>query len=192
VRKRDAATRTPRQMRHGPRGGTSTPNFVAVASLCVMGLGSVIFFHPTALAMHEVDHRFTVEGLVCGPEGRPVPDTQVIAKDVRVSVHATGYTDSRGRYKATLHLHNDNRGDPIVVTALDQEQRVTVQFDPKDVRTERQLTVNFGSGCEASAGGPEWMYYGAGIGLAAVAAFAGARLIRNRRRSRRGGKGQRK
>ncbi|MBI4400702.1 MAG: carboxypeptidase regulatory-like domain-containing protein [Nitrospirae bacterium] len=179
-------------MRHGQRGGASAISFVKALSFGIAGLWSLAYFTPTALAMHEVDHRFTVEGHVCGADGQPVPDTQVIAKDVRVSVNATGYTNSRGYYKATLHLHNDNRGDPIVVTALNQEQRVTAQFDAKDVHTERHVTVNFGSGCDASAGGPDWIYYGAGIGLAAVAAFAGVRLIRNRQRSRKRGKGQRK
>lgn len=190
--KREAATRTPRHMRHGPRGGTSAIHFVASLSLVATGLGSFLFIPPAALAMHEVDHRFTVEGHVCGPDGRPVPDHKVIAKDTKVSVFATAFADGSGYYKATLHLHNENRGDPIVVTALDQEKRGTALFDPNDVHTERLVTVNFGSGCEASAGGPEWMYYGAGIGLAAVAAFAGARLIRKRQRSRRRGKGQRK
>jgi len=142
--------------------------------------------------MHEVDHRFTVAGHVCGPDGQPVPDIKVIAKDVRVSAHAIGYTDNRGYYKATLHLHNENGGDPILVIALDQEQRVTAQFDSKDARTERHITVNFGSGCESAAEGADWIYYGAGIGLAAVAALAGVRLIRNRHRSQKRGKERRK
>lgn len=166
---------------------------IGPAAMLLFGsAGIVIFFASTVIAMHAVDHRFTVEGYVCGADGQPVPDTQVIAKDARVFINATGYTDSSGYYKATLHLHNDNRGDPIVVTALDQEQRVTAQFDTKDFHTERRVTVNFGSGCAASAGGPNWIYYSAGIGLAAVAAFAGIRLIRSRQRSRKRGKGQRK
>lgn len=179
-------------MRQGPGGGTRAIHFVALLSLVVTWLVSIASFPPTALAMHEVDHRFTVAGHVCGPDGQPVPDTKVIAKDVRVSVYAIGYTDSRGFYKATLHLHNENRSDPILVITLDQEKRVTAQFDTKDVRTERQITVNFGSGCEAAAGGAHWIYYGTGIGLAAVAALAGVRLIRNRQRSQKRGKGPRK
>jgi len=173
-------------------GGTRAVYFVALLSLVVTWLVLGASSPPTAVAMHEVDHRFTVAGHVCGPEGQPVPDIKVIAKDVRVSVHAIGYTDSRGYYKATLHLHNENGGDPILVIALDQEKRVTAQFDSKDAHTERHITVNFGSGCESAAGGADWIYYGAGIGLAAVAALAGVRLIRNRHRSQKRGKGLRK
>ncbi|MEW6542511.1 MAG: carboxypeptidase-like regulatory domain-containing protein [Nitrospirota bacterium] len=144
-------------------------------------------------ATHEVDHRFTVEGFVCGSDGKPVAETQVIVKDTRASVGVSVYTDSRGYYKATLHLHNDNRGDPILVSALQQEQRVTAQFDPKDVETERLVKVTIGSGCEtAGEESSPWVYYGAGIGIAAVAALAGARFFRKRQRSQGQGKRQRK
>lgn len=143
--------------------------------------------------MHQVDHRFTVEGYVCGPEGQPAPDVEVFAKDTRASIGASGYTDRGGYYKATLHLHTDNRGDPIVVTARGEDKRIIAQFDAKDVSTERRVTVNFGSGCETSAEGtPAWVLYGAGAGLVAVAVFAGASFIRKQRRSRKQGKRPRK
>src|SRR5687767_12035299 len=101
--------------------------------------------------MHEIDHRFIVEGHVCGADGKPVPDTKVIVRDPRVTGGVAEFTDSRGHYKATLHLHNENRGDTILVEALDQEQKGTAQFDAKDVKTERKITVNFGTGCATSA-----------------------------------------
>jgi MYXO-CTERM domain-containing protein len=162
----------------------------------VLGAAWVVVFASApsvAVAMHEVDHRFTVEGHVCKADGTPAAEAQVVVKDTRVSVGTTVFADAGGHYKATLHLHNDNRGDPILVTALEQEKKVTALFDVKDVKTERQVTVNIGSGCEASAGGPPpWVYYGAGVGLAAVAVVAGARLIKKRQRSQQRGKGHRK
>src|SRR2546429_4392522 len=165
-------------MRQGPGGGTRAIYFVALLSLVVTWLVLGASSPPPAVAMHEVDLRFAVAEHVCGPDGQPVPDIKVIAKDVRVSVHAIGYTDNRGYYKATLHLHNENGGDPILVIALDQEKRVTAQFDSKDARTERHITVNFGSGCESAAEGADWIYYGAGIGLAAASARGGPRMNR--------------
>jgi len=144
-------------------------------------------------AMHETDHRFTVEGYVCGPDGQPMKDQAVSVKDARVDVRASAVTDDQGYYKATLHLHNDNRGDPIVVTAQDQEKKATALFDVKDVKTERKVTVNFGAGCEASVGGPRpWVYYTAAIGLAMVVAFAGAQFVKARRKPQKRGKRQRK
>lgn len=159
-------------------------------------LGSLLAGFPAAMAMHETDHRFTVEGSVCGADGEPVFGVEVLAKDARISVLSTTLTDERGYYKVTLHLHNDNKGDPIVVYVKDkagtvqQEQQITAQFDPKDVKTERKTTVNFGSGCESLAEGPPpWIYYGAGLAVLAGGAWAGARLLRGRKRQAKGGRG---
>ena len=180
-------------MGHGRAGGPGAIGWRLALSLAGAVLGSGGSFPGVAVAMHEADHRFAVEGHVCGPDGQPVADAQVFVKDQRdqrVS-GTTVYTDRRGRYKAVLHLHNDNRGDPILVTAGDKEQRITAQFDAKDHETERKAVVHFGAGCE-SAGGPEPWMYGVGIGVLAVAVFAGARLMRRQRRSQVRGKGQRK
>ncbi|MBI5775921.1 MAG: carboxypeptidase regulatory-like domain-containing protein [Nitrospirae bacterium] len=168
----------------------------AVLGLSTVGLGSLLAGFPVAMAMHETDHRFTVEGSVCGADGEPVSGIEVLAKDARISVLSTTLTDDRGYYKVTLHLHNDNKGDPIVVYVkgkegkVQQEQQVTAQFDPKDVQTERKTTVNFGSGCESLAEGPPpWIYYGAGLAVLAGGAWAGAKLLRSRKRPGKGGRG---
>ena len=168
----------------------------AVAGWVTVWLGSLLAGFPAAMAMHETDHRFTVEGSVCGADGEPVSGVEVLAKDARISVLSTTLTDDRGYYKVTLHLHNDNKGDPIVVYVKDkegkvqQEQQVTAQFDPKDVHTERKTTVNFGSGCESLAGGPPpWIYYGAGLAVLAGGAWAGAKLLRGRKRQAKSGRG---
>ncbi len=148
-----------------------------------------------AWATHEADHRFTVEGFVCGSGGRPNPNVEVVVKDTRVSIGATVLTDEDGYYKAVLHLHNDNLGDPVLVIAGSEEQRIKVQFDPKDLETERRVQVNFGSGCEKTIGGPpRWVYYASGMGVAAAVVFAGLKWFRKRRRQvgRRDKKSQRK
>ncbi len=171
-------------MEHGSSGATRAIWKLAVRGFGLSVLASSSFLSPPALAMHEVDHRFSVEGYVCGPDGRATPDVQVIVKDARVSEGASAYTDSRGYYKATLHLHNENQGDAILVKALNEEQRVTAQFDPKDARTERIVTVNFGTECDKAAAEEErWLYYGAGIGLAAVIMIAGAAWFKRQRPS---------
>ncbi len=147
----------------------------------------------TVWATHEADHRFTVEGFVCGSGGKPSPDVEVVVKDTRVSIGATVSTDEDGYYKAILHLHNDNLGDPVLVIAGNEQQRIKVQFDPKDLETERKVQVNFGSGCEKTIGKPpRWVYYGSGVGVAAAVVFAGLTWLRKRRQrvGRRDKKGQ--
>lgn len=143
--------------------------------------------------MHEVDHRFTIEGHVCGVDGRPVPEAKVTVKDTRVSIGTAVFTDAHGYYKAVLHLHNDNRGDPILVAALEEEQKVTAQFDPADVKSERQVTVNIGAGCAVQREEySRWLYYGVGLGLAVAVVAASVGLVKNRRRAQKRGRGQRK
>ncbi len=149
---------------------------------------------PAAQAEHEVDHRFVVDGYVCGGDGKAVANQEVMVKDTRIPLGKTTYTDSDGFYSITLHLHNDNQGDPILVAAGDREQRLTAKFDAKDMKAERKMTVNFGAGCEgAHSASGQWIYYSVGLGLAGVAAFAGVRrMIRKQRRPAKRGKSQRK
>jgi hypothetical protein len=173
-------------MENGHRVATGT---VHRAGIAVAGLGVVLLLPAAVMATHEADHRFAVEGVVCGPDGRPRANVKVTARDTRADVMASAMTDDDGYYKTTLHLHNDNLGDPIAVFALDDEKRVTAQFDPKDVHTERKAVVHFGTGCGQSARGTSrWIYVGAGVGVVAVALFAGARFARSRRRARKRGK----
>jgi hypothetical protein len=155
--------------------------------------GEMVTILPPAHAEHEVDHRFIVEGYVCGGDGQSMANQEVMVKDTRIPLGKTTYTDSDGYYSITLHLHNDNQGDPILVSAGDREQRLTAKFDAKDMKVERKMIVNFGSGCVGThPGSMQWIYYGVGLGLAGVAVFAGARMIRKQRRPVRRGKSQRK
>ena len=160
-----------------------------ILGLAMVWLVSWLAGFPVAMAEHETDHRFTVEGSACGVDGAPVSGVEVVVKDARISVLRTTLTDDRGYYKVTLHLHNENKGDPIVVYLKDkegkvqQEQQITAQFDPKDVHTERKTTVNFGSGCAVlSDEPPSWVYYGAGLAVLSGGVWAGARLLRSRKR----------
>ncbi|WP_447977739.1 carboxypeptidase-like regulatory domain-containing protein [Candidatus Nitrospira bockiana] len=169
--------------------GLSSPTIRWLAVL-ILGCGGLA--EQMVFAEHEVDHRFTVEGYVCGSDSQPISGVEVMVKDTRTSNGKIGYTDSDGYYSISLHLHNDNQGDPIVVTAGDREQRLTAKFDPKDLKTERKVAVTFGSGCDQRRGPSRWVYYGVGVGLAGAAAIAGTKLIRKRRRPGKRGKGQRK
>ncbi len=189
----DAATQTPNEWKHG-HSSVRFKAFARIAlALSASWISGITYPAWVAEAMHEVDHRFTVEGYVCGVDGRPVPETKVIVKDTRVSIGTAVFTDSHGYYKAVLHLHNDNRGDPILVAALEEQQKVTAQFDPADVKSERQVTVNIGVGCAVQQEeSSRWVYYGAGIGLAAVVVAAGVGFVKNRQRVQKRGRGQRK
>ena len=98
-------------------------------------------------ATHEADHRFTVEGFVCGADGKSSANIDVLVKDTRISYGQIVKTDGEGYYKAAFHLHNDNLGDSLLIEAKGQQQEQKVSFDPKDLEAERGIQVNFGTGC---------------------------------------------
>lgn len=148
-----------------------------LAIALVGGLPSVVS------ATHEADHRFTVEGVVCGADGTSSANVDVLVKDTRISYGQVVKTDDNGYYKAAFHLHNDNLGDPLLIEANGEQQQRKVSFDPKDLESERIIQVNFGTGCVRDKSSASlWLYIGSGAMAAAVGGFIGVKLIRSRRK----------
>ncbi|THJ22784.1 MAG: hypothetical protein CAF45_009220 [Nitrospira sp. CG24E] len=149
-----------------------------VLAIAVLGgLPSVVF------ATHEADHRFTVEGFVCGADGKSSANIDVLVKDTRISYGQVVKTDGDGYYKAAFHLHNDNLGDPLLIEANGEQQQQKVSFDPKDLEAERIIQVNFGTGCARDKGSDSlWLYVGSGALAIAVGGFVGVRVIRSWRK----------
>ena len=140
-------------------------------------------FPSVVFATHEADHRFTVEGFVCGADGKGNPNIDVLVKDTKISYGQIVKTDGDGYYKAAFHLHNDNLGDPLLIEANGQQQQQKVSFDPKDLEAERIIQVNFGTGCiEDRRNTPLWVYLGLGAVVATVGGFVGLKLIRSSRK----------
>lgn len=145
-----------------------------------------------ASATHEADHRFTVEGFVCGAEGKSSANIDVLVKDTRISYGQVVKTDGEGYYKAAFHLHNDNLNDPLLIEVNGERQERKVSFDPKDLETERIIQVNFGTGCVQTKGSDWlWLYLGSGAMAVAVGGFIGVKLIRTfRKQEQKRGKSQ--
>jgi len=150
-----------------------------------LAAGAVLLATPSSWvwATHEADHRFTVEGFVCGSDGSGVSDTDVLVKDTKISYGQVVKTDGDGYYKATFHLHNDNLGDPLLVEAKGEQQQLKVVFDPKDLEGERKIQVNFGSGCAHEPGRPPtWVFVVMGAAAVAIGGFVGRTLFRSWRK----------
>ncbi len=126
-----------------------------------------------------------VEGYVCGPAGSAVSNVDVLVKDTKISYGQVVRTDGDGYYRATFHLHNDNLGDPLLVEARGEQQNLKVEFDPKDLESERKVRVNFGAGCDVS-GPPAWLWWGGGAIVVAIGSAIGIKLVRSQRRQERG------
>ncbi|MEK6632919.1 MAG: carboxypeptidase-like regulatory domain-containing protein [Nitrospirota bacterium] len=162
-----------------------------MAGICAfVAVPAILYAH------HAADHRFTVEGFVCSADGKPSANTEVLIKDTRVSYGQTVTTDDGGYYKALFHLHNENLGDPLLVEVKGEQQHHKVQFDPKDLETEREIRVNFGSGCVRDRSGPPaWLWVVLGVVGGLVTLLVGVKVVRSQRKQdgRRGkGQGKRK
>ncbi len=185
-------TNTARSKRMRGRNGISRK--AAWHAVGVWGLIGALLVPSVLYASHAADHRFTVEGFVCGKDGRPGTKVEVLVKDARITVGQTVETDGDGYYKVTLHLHNDNVGDPLLVEAGGEQKNYKIQFDPNDLETERKLRVDFGSGCERDLGPPQWLLYGLGIAAVAIVGWIGLKISRKREREeqrRKKGQGKR-
>ena len=169
--------------------------FVSLTGLLTLGIGAPWM----AFAMHETDHRFTVSGYVYDKQGKPVKDARVHVRDLRDQKveGITTYTDGAGYYKAVLHLHNDNAGDPVQVTAIEEklglEEAKTVRaaYSATDLTTERQATVDIGPVPEGRGRAADnlWRYIIVGaVIVGAIAAMVWRRQQKLRSRAKRRGK----
>ncbi|MDH4152304.1 MAG: hypothetical protein OEV01_00815 [Nitrospira sp.] len=119
-----------------------------------------------------------VEGYVCGEGGVGVSSADVLVKDTRISYGQVVKTDGDGYYKAMFHLHNDNLGDPLLIEARGEQKNLKVEFDPKDLESDRKVRVDFGVGCSAG-NSSSWIWWGSGAAVLAVGGAVGVRLLRS-------------
>src|SRR5215831_2394101 len=167
-------------VRYSQRAGIQLRLSVLVAVMGAIGLGG---FPSVVSATHEADHRFTVEGFVCEADGKGSATVDVLVKDTRLSYGQIVKTDGDGYYKATFHLHNENLGDPLLVEAKGEQQNHKVQFDPKDLESERKVQIHFGAGCIHDLGQPPaWFWWSLGAVAVAVVGLIGLRTVKAQRR----------
>ena len=152
----------------------------AILSALAIIIGCLFSLLPVPVfATHEADHRFSVEGYVCGAGGAAIAEEKVVVKDTKADVRKAVFTDSDGYYKATLHLHNDNVGDPLLIAVKGQERKATVEFDPNDLETERSIRVNFGQGCEQAGVSPTVLIV---LGLVGVVLAVGIAVLMKKKK----------
>ena len=152
-------------------------------------LGGGAWDGSVAQAMHEVNHRLTIYGSVRDAQGKPVTDARVIISATRLGEGATAFTDYQGKYESTLHVHDQDLGEPIDVSMGDETKRIAAQFNPQDTTTERRMEVNFGPAASPVASGSnerngQAMWLGAGAIVASVVAVSVAVYAKRRRTAR--------
>ncbi len=91
----------------------------------------------------NVEHGFTVFGYVRDPAGRSLPDTEVHAMpQVKGGHGASGKTNESGYYEIFLHMHNENAGATVEVSAQGAKKTFVADYDPSDTITRRQQSLD--------------------------------------------------
>ncbi len=91
----------------------------------------------------KVEHGFTVYGYVRDGKGNPVPGVDVQAKPLKAEGHAgSTKTNPEGYFEIFLHLHNEDSGSKIAVSAKGVSKEVIATYDPNDKVTKRQASVD--------------------------------------------------
>ena len=91
----------------------------------------------------KVEHGFIVYGYVRDKSGKPLADVPVIAKPLKEGREGhDGKTNKEGYYEIFLHIHNEDSGTKIVVSAKDAKKEITATYNPEDKVTKRQAAVD--------------------------------------------------
>ncbi|WP_447977899.1 c-type cytochrome [Candidatus Nitrospira bockiana] len=91
----------------------------------------------------KVEHGFTVYGYVRDGNGKPVGGVEVQAKPLKEHGHGgSTKTNAEGYYEIFLHLHNEDAGTKIQVSAKDASKEIVANYDPNDKVTKRQASVD--------------------------------------------------
>jgi mono/diheme cytochrome c family protein len=91
----------------------------------------------------KVEHGFIVYGYVRDKTGKAVPDLPVMAQPLKTGREGhEGKTNKEGYYEIFLHIHNEDVGTKIVVSAKDAKKEITANYNPEDKVTKRQTAVD--------------------------------------------------
>ena len=91
----------------------------------------------------NVEHGFTVFGYVRDASGRTLPGVEIHAMpQVKGGHGASGKTNEAGYYEIFLHMHNENAGATVEVSARGAKKMFVADYDPNDTITRRQQSLD--------------------------------------------------
>ena len=97
------------------------------------------------------------------------------------------FADRHGERERRRHLREervgggprlDDLGDPLLVEARGEQKELKIEFDPKDLESERMIRVDFGNGC-GGASSLAWVWWGGGAALVVAGSAMGVRILRS-------------
>lgn len=93
-------------------------------------------------ATHAPDHRFIVIGIVSDADGRPQAGTPVVVTRLKTGLGHRTRTERDGLYVVVVHLHDEDEGERLAVSANGVTGKVVARFDVRDKRVERGTRVD--------------------------------------------------
>lgn len=93
-------------------------------------------------ATHGPDHRFLVIGVVTDAEGRPLANAPVVVTRLKTGLAYPTRTEADGLYLVVVHLHDEDEGEALSVSANGVTGAVRARFDPSDKHVERGTRVD--------------------------------------------------
>jgi hypothetical protein len=99
-----------------------------------------------AAATHAPDHRFIVLGVVTDAAGRPLAGMPVVVTRLKTGLPYRTKTERDGFYLVVVHLHDEDEGDGLRVSASGVSAEVVARYDVRDKRVERGTRVDVRGG----------------------------------------------
>ncbi|MGH7266981.1 MAG: carboxypeptidase-like regulatory domain-containing protein [Candidatus Rokuibacteriota bacterium] len=99
-----------------------------------------------AAATHAPDHRFVVLGVVTDADGRPLAGVPVVVTRLRTGLPYRTKTERDGFYLVVVHLHDEDEGDRLAVSANGVTGELVARYDVRDKRVERGTRVDVRGG----------------------------------------------
>ena len=115
--------------------------FVAVGRGLIVLL--VVLTAWEARAEHEANHRYLILGYVKDARGQPLHGVAVRVTRVKTGLSYEETSDQKGFYTIIVHLHDEDLGDQLQVSAQTVSVIHTAQFNQQDARTERGTRLDF-------------------------------------------------
>jgi hypothetical protein len=112
----------------------------------IAGLLAALLAAGPAGATHLPDHRFIVLGYVTNAEGRGLPNERVTARRRLTGLAYQARTERDGFYLVVLHMHDEDEGDRLTISATGVTGQIVARYDVTDKKVERGTRVDIRPG----------------------------------------------
>jgi len=104
---------------------------------------AILFLATPAASTHEIDHRYLVVGYVQEGSGQAIPRSRVRLVREKTGLSHETMTERDGFYLLIVHLHDDDAGEALQITAGRAQARIRAWFHPGDAARHRGTRLDF-------------------------------------------------